>query len=73
MDATNLATLFAPNILHTFADDSAFMGVGAPGPKAKPSGFAPAAIIGSQAAGGGPGGKAQQVRKENRTRVVLGS
>lgn len=49
MDATNLATLFAPNLLHAFNDDpSSFAGalgasVAAPAPKS--SGFAPTAII----------------------------
>ena len=44
MDATNLATLFAPNLLHTFADDSAAAGPASSGGKGS-SGFAPAAII----------------------------
>ncbi len=41
MDATNLATLFAPNLLHTFADEPGVPG----GPQKGSSGFAPAAII----------------------------
>ncbi len=41
MDATNLATLFAPNLLHTFADEPG----SASAPQRASSGFAPAAII----------------------------
>lgn len=43
MDATNLATLFAPNILHTFQDEPALPTSSSAA--AKSSGFAPAAII----------------------------
>ena len=42
MDATNLATLFAPNLLHAFMDEPSLV---PSGPAAKSSGFAPAAII----------------------------
>ncbi len=58
MDATNLATLFAPNLLHTFAEDpssaaaavaaAAAVGPGSPIPATvhkTSSGFSPAAII----------------------------
>ena len=63
MDATNLATLFAPNLLHTLADEPSAgapasvggvggvgvgLGVGVGGvPQRVSSGFAPAAIIGA--------------------------
>ena len=41
MDATNLATLFAPNLLHSFTDEP----IVNPAPVKASSGFAPAAII----------------------------
>ena len=42
MDATNLATLFAPNLLHTFENDPV---PARPSSSRSSSGFAPAAII----------------------------
>ena len=44
MDATNLATLFAPNLLHAFGDEGGPVAVASSTPS-KSSGFAPAAII----------------------------
>ncbi len=47
MDATNLATLFAPNLLHTFADDVAAAAASSSASQKVTAGFAPAAIMGS--------------------------
>jgi len=49
MDATNLATLFAPNLLHTFADEP--VAGPASAPQRAAAGFAPAAIIPAKSSG----------------------
>ena len=72
MDATNLATLFAPNILHTFADDSVLLGAGSKSKAASVGGFAPAAIKGTaQGSAAGKAGQAVPERMEYVSAVRL--